>query len=229
MSAGTILIVDDEQEMSELLTLFLNKEGFQVISTDQPLEVFGLLEEHRPDLIILDIVMPGMNGLELCERLRNNYTVPILFISCRNEDSDIITALGIGGDDYIIKPFSPLQLTARVKAHVRRSKQLVAKDANDTLSFDNLSIDFRSCSVTLDGEPVTLSSKEFDILALMARNPERMYSFDELYEHVWRTESLGDTRTLLVHVSNLRKKIETDPSNPRWIVTIRRYGYKFIG
>ncbi|MFS0726406.1 response regulator transcription factor [Paenibacillus sp. 1P07SE] len=229
MSAETILIVDDEQEMSDLLTLFLNKEGFKVISTDQPLEVFGLLEAHRPDLILLDIVMPGMNGLELCERLRSYYDVPILFISCRDEDADIIEALGIGGDDYMVKPFSPLQLTARVKAHLRRSKQHEAKGAPDILSFDNLTIDFRSCSVTLDGNPLILSSKEYDILALLARNPDHMYSFDELYKQVWKRESLGDTRTLLVHISNLRKKMETDPAHPRWIVTIRRYGYKFGG
>ncbi|WP_284642882.1 response regulator transcription factor [Paenibacillus silviterrae] len=230
MSEEKILIVDDEPEIVELIRLYLEKEGYEVISTNNGTHALELMRVHRPDLVILDILLPEMDGIEICRQLRKTYNTPILFISCKHEDMDIILGFSIGGDDYITKPFSPGQLVARVKAHLRRN-QLIEQHKEDSqqISFPGLDIDLLSRSVRVDGKPVLLSSKEFDLLVHLAKSPNKVIPIEQLYRMTWGVDSNGDTRTLLVHISNLRKKIEASPTDPKHVLTVRGIGYKFNG
>jgi DNA-binding response OmpR family regulator len=228
MAGEKILVVDNEPEIVELISLYLIKEGYEVISTDNGDQVFDLVLLHKPDLIILDIVLPGMDGIEICRQLRKTHITPILFISCKSEDIDVILGLSMGGDDYITKPFSPSQLVARVRAHLRRSSLLdPRRDDPQILKFPGLEIDLVSHFVKVGNKPISLSAKEFDLLTLLAKTPNRVYKIEHLFELIWSLDSLGDPRTLIVHISNLRKKIEPNPTEPRYIITVRGVGYKF--
>ncbi|GGF89365.1 response regulator transcription factor [Paenibacillus abyssi] len=233
MSETHILVVDDEPEITELIGLYLTREGYKVHTADNGTDAIQLAEELRPDLIILDIQLKSMNGIEVCEDLRTRSDVPIMFVSCKSDDTDIIHGLSVGGDDYITKPFSPKQLVARVKAHLRRmtlqsSARTEGNGSNTVLSFGSLVIDLDAHTVKIDDQYVPLSAKEFDLLTYLAQSPNKAFQLDHLYQVIWGTDSVGDTRTLMVHISNLRKKIETDPANPSYIVTVRGVGYKFI-
>lgn len=229
--SGSVLVVDDEREITELITLYLEKSGFAVHTASNGDEALQLADSLRPDLIILDVLLGKPDGIDVCRALRASACadVPILFLSCKSEDCDIIHGLSEGGDDYITKPFSPSQLVARVQAHIRRRRQRerLADESSDSLSFGGLDIDFRNHEVRMNGELVALSVKEFELIVVLGRQPNRVFSLDELYRKVWNTDSMGDTRTLMVHISNLRKKIEADPSNPVWIQTVRGFGYRF--
>jgi len=228
MPAETILIVDDEAEIIELISLYLQKEGYNVVWTSNGQDALRMMEEHQPSLVILDILLPGMDGIEVCRQLRKTYNTPILFVSCKNEDMDIILGFSIGGDDYITKPFSPGQLVARVKAHLRRSQLMEqSKEESQQLSFPGLEIDLLSRVVRVGGTQVTLSSKEFELLTHLAKSPNKVIPLEQLYRMTWGVDSNGDTRTLLVHISNLRKKIELNPAEPQYIQTVRGIGYKF--
>lgn len=230
MSGEKILIVDDEPDIVELIRLYLVREGYEVISANNGQDVFEIVLHQRPDLIILDILLPGLDGIEVCRQLRKTHNTPILFLSGKSEDIDIILGLSMGGDDYITKPFSPSQLVARVKAHLRRNSILdKQKDHPQLVKFPGLEIDLVSRIVKVTGQPISLSAKEFDLLALMAKTPNRVYKIEQLFEIVWSLDSIGDPRTLIVHISNLRKKIEPNPSEPRYIITVRGVGYKFNG
>lgn len=230
MSGEKILVVDDEADIVELIQFYLVREGFVVISCDNGQQVFDLVEQHKPDLIILDVVLPGTDGIEVCRQLRKSNNIPILFISCKSEDIDIILGLSMGGDDYITKPFSLNQLVARVKAHLRRSALLdQRKEAPQMLKYPGLEIDLVSHIVKVNGQPTSLSAKEFELLSLMAKTPNRVYKIEHLFELIWSLDSFGDPRTLIVHISNLRKKIEPNPTEPRYIITVRGVGYKFSG
>jgi len=199
-----------------------------VVETDHGRGVLELTVREQPSLILLDVLLPGMNGIEVCRELRRTSHTPVIFMSCKNDDADIVLGLESGGDDYIIKPFSPNQLIARVKAHLRRNLLFGCGPLDPPmLHFSELEIDLLRHTVYVKGCPVLLSAKEFNLLAFLAKHPEKVYAIEELYEQIWNAESLGDTRTLFVHISNLRKKIESDPSNPRYIVTVRGRGYKF--
>jgi DNA-binding response OmpR family regulator len=230
MSGEKVLIVDDEPEIVELISLYLVRDGYEVISANNGQQVFDVVLQHKPDLIILDILLPGMDGIEVCRQLRKTHNTPILFISCKSEDIDIILGLSMGGDDYITKPFSPSQLVARVKAHLRRNS-LIEQNKEDPqrLLYPGLEIDLISHIVMVGGQPISLSAKEFDLLTLLAKTPNRVYKIEHLFELVWSLDSLGDPRTLIVHISNLRKKIEPNPAEPRYIITVRGVGYKFNG
>ncbi|MBD2846959.1 response regulator transcription factor [Paenibacillus sp. IB182496] len=233
MNDQTILVVDDELEIAELIGLYLRREGYDVYHAASGDEALRLARELEPQLIVLDIQLGEISGIEVCEQLRRESGVPILFVSCRSDDTDIIHGLSVGGDDYITKPFSPRQLVARVQAHLRRV-QLLAGDAagggpaGRMLRSGELEIDPEGHTVTVGGRPVSLSAKEFDLLVHLARHPGKAFPLDRLYRLIWGTDSIGDTRTLMVHISNLRKKIEADPANPAHIVTVRGVGYKFI-
>ncbi|MNI08641.1 Transcriptional regulatory protein YycF [compost metagenome] len=230
MSGEKILIVDDEPEIVELISLYLIREGYEVISANNGHQVFDIVIQQQPDIIILDIVLPGMDGIEVCRQLRKTHNTPILFISCKSEDIDIILGLSMGGDDYITKPFSPSQLVARVKAHLRRNSIIdQQKEDPQRLLFPGLEIDLISHLVKVNGQSISLSAKEFDLLSLLAKTPNRVYKIEHLFELVWSLNSLGDPRTLIVHISNLRKKIEPNPAEPRYIITVRGVGYKFNG
>ncbi len=230
MTGKKVLLVDDEPEICELINLYLSREGFEVSTAKNSQEALKLAREKEPDLIILDILLPGIDGIEICMELRKITEVPIIFLSCKGESEDKIMGLTVGGDDYITKPFSPGEMVARVKAHLRRSRLMQEKDKEQTsrLVFPNLVIDLLSHEVLLGGKKIDLSSMEFKILAVLAQNPNKVFSAEELYEKAWGSNSMGDFRTLMVHISNLRKKIEPDPSQPRYITTIRGVGYKFM-
>ncbi|MWC28097.1 response regulator transcription factor [Paenibacillus sp. MMS18-CY102] len=230
MNVSKILVVDDEPEIIELMTLYLQREGYAVYAADNGTDALRLVDEVRPDLIVLDVLLKQLNGLDVCQQIREITAVPVLFVSAKSDDNDIIHGLSVGGDDYMTKPFSPGQLVARVKAHLRRqSLQSEQRDkpARDQLVFDGLVIDLTARTVRVCDQYVSLSVKEFELLALLATQPNRAFQLANLYEAVWGVNSIGDTRTLMVHMSNLRKKIEPDPANPRWIVTMRGVGYKF--
>jgi DNA-binding response OmpR family regulator len=230
-SEAAILVVDDEREITDLITLYLQREGFTVHTSDNGEDALRIAETLIPDLILLDVSLGGMDGIDVCRSLRSGVCadVPILFLSCKSEDRDIIRGLSEGGDDYITKPFSPSQLVARIKAHIRRrrTRERNTEDQAVTLSFPGLEIDFRRLEVRLEGEHVSLSAKEFELLSVLARQPNRVFPLEELYRRVWQSDSIGDTRTLMVHISNLRKKMEIDPSRPRWVQTVRGFGYRF--
>lgn len=230
MRREKILIVDDEAEIAELIRLYLAKEGYQ---TMMAFDGYGAIESAKlakPDLIILDIQLPDLDGFEVCLELRKMTKAPILFISCKSDDLDKILGLGVGGDDYMTKPFSPGEMVARVKAHLRRSRmQFEPADPEQDLQYGELTIDPKSFTVSLRGEPVQLSAKEYQLLLLLAKNPDRVYSLDQLFTQVWESPSIGDPRTVMVHISNIRKKIEDDPARPTYILTVRGGGYKFNG
>jgi len=230
-TSAEILVVDDEVEITELISLYLEREGYAVHSTDRGDEAIRIAESIFPDLIILDVSLGEPDGIEVCRTLRGGPCahVPILFLSCKSEDADIVHGLSEGGDDYITKPFSPSQLVARVKAHIRRRRmrEKLPEPTPMSLVFGDLAIDLQRLEVKLAGDVIPLSVKEFELLTVLARQPDRVFPLDELYRLVWHTDSIGDTRTLMVHISNLRKKIEADPSNPAFIQTVRGFGYRF--
>lgn len=230
-SVANILVVDDDEEITALISLYLQREGFSVHISHSGENALLVAERLLPDLIILDVNLDRMDGIETCRRLRQSACadVPIVFLSCKGEDNDIILGLTEGGDDYITKPFSPSQLVARVQAHLRRrrTRERSAEEAAQILLFGSMEIDYRSLEVRLNGERLNLSVKEFELLSVLARDPNRVFPLEELYRRVWNSDSMGDTRTLMVHISNLRKKLEPDPTRPRWIRTVRGFGYRF--
>lgn len=229
MAEEKILIVDDDKDINALISSYLAKEGFLPVSAYDSTAALKIIADEKPALIILDNMMPEIDGVELCLEIRKKYQMPIIFLSCKSEEIDKIISLSVGGDDYITKPFLPGELIARVKAHLRRLRiSSVAEEPEELISMPGLSVNLTSREVFVDGKPVSLTAKEFDILKVLLRNPKRIFSMDQLFEMVWQTESLGgDARTIMVYISNLRKKIESNPNNPKYILSIRGVGYKF--
>lgn len=225
----TILIIEDDEEIAHLLNMYLERHDFHVLTTDG-WDALSLLENNKVNLILLDIMLPGEDGFELCRELRKRTDIPIMFMSAKSEDSDKILGLTVGGDDYVTKPFSPSEVVARVKAQLRRYKGMTGKNQRKSLiKLADMEIDEERFVVRLPYRTITLSAKEFQILVLMAQNPDHIYKPEELFQYIWNSPSLGDARTVMVHISNLRKKIELDPTCPKYIVTIRGVGYKFMG
>jgi two-component system, OmpR family, response regulator VicR len=234
MSEEKILIVDDDHDIREVLDLYLRKEGYRLFHAQNGYDAVIQAERHNPDLVLLDVMMPGIDGFEACQQIRGKTNVPILFLSAKDDDFDKILGLRIGGDDYITKPFNPALLSARIKAHLRRNRIVIVQDRDpeDTkkvLQFPGLAIDQESYVVTVQGVQVNLSAKEYKLLYILANHPNRVYNVEQLFQTVWGEDSLGDNRTVMVHISNLRKKIEKDPANPNYIITVRGIGYKFNG
>jgi DNA-binding response OmpR family regulator len=226
-----ILVVEDEEEIKNLISMYLVEEGFHVIWASNGKQACELTIKENPDLILLDILLPGQDGIEVCSQLRRHTNAPIIFVTCKKEDIDMILGLSIGGDDYITKPFSPRVLVARVKAHLRRGHIQTEKlTTQKILHYPGLYIDISSRSVFVNDIQITLTAKEFDILALLAKNPNRVFYTSQIFEKIWKTYVLDrDFKTVMVHMSNLRKKIEPQPSNPKYILTVRGIGYKFNG
>ncbi|WP_028307893.1 response regulator transcription factor [Desulfitibacter alkalitolerans] len=228
MAGEKILIIDDERDIIQLVTLLLQDERYQVISAESGQQALKLARTEKPDLIILDVFLPDMDGIDVCQELRHFTSVPILFLSCKCDDIDKIVGLRVGGDDYITKPFSPGELIARVKAHLRRSRlPSTINKHNRIYRYPGLEIDVASHEIRLNHSIVNLSAKEFQILAILAQNPSRIFTADHLFQLVWNLEDFTDTRTVAVHISSLRKKIEPDPAKPRYVLTVRGVGYKF--
>ena len=230
MSNEKILIVDDEKEMCLLVKSFLDNEQFRTYMARDASSAMEMLETIEPDLIILDVMLPDMSGVDLCLQIRNKVQSPIVFMSCKSEDIDKIIALSVGGDDYITKPFNPGELVARIKAHLRRERRAKNTDVERAWVYEckGLVLNEASRIVTLDGENVNLTAREFDILYILMKNPRRVFSMDQLFELVWKEESLaGDSRTIMVYISNIRKKIEAGKKDVKYISNIRGVGYKF--
>lgn len=230
-SDAAILVVDDEREITDLISIYLKREGYTVHTSENGENALRIAELLQPDLIVLDINLGWEDGIDVCRALRSGICAhtPIIFLSCKSDDQDIIRGLAEGGDDYITKPFSPSQLVARIQAHIRRrrTRERMSEEVVNTLSFPGLEINFRSLEVRLKGELLPLSAKEFELLSVLAKQPNRVFPLEELYQQVWQSNSMGDTRTLMVHISNLRKKMEPDSSSPRWVQTVRGFGYRF--
>ncbi|WML29036.1 response regulator transcription factor [Neobacillus sp. OS1-32] len=229
-----IMLVDDDASIQEIQKLYLEREGFQLFFAGDGATAVRIAEEQKPDLFILDVSLPDMDGFELCQILRKTTQAPILFLSAREDDVEQILGHRIGGDDYITKPFSPGLLVAKVKAHLRRYRDLkddeeakASEQKKAILSFSDLVIEKENYVVKKNGREIPLSAKEFMLLRLLAEHPNRVYSVEQLFDAIWGEDSLGDYRTVMVHISNLRKKIETNPSKPIYISTVRGFGYKF--
>jgi DNA-binding response OmpR family regulator len=222
-----ILIIDDERELCELLQVYLNKEGFRsVYSAHAGQAGIDRCREVQPDIIILDIMLPDMDGFEVCRKLREFTIAPVLFLSAKEEETDKILGLGIGGDDYITKPFSLKEVTFRIRAQLRR-KQYMDKDSSmRVIRFGNIILNQQANEVTKDGLPVELTAKELQILTLLARHPNHILSKKKLYENIWGEEYMGDDNTIMVHIRHLREKLERDPGNPALILTVKGLGYK---
>ncbi|QGT98697.1 Two-component transcriptional response regulator, LuxR family [Candidatus Syntrophocurvum alkaliphilum] len=229
MAGETILIVDDDADIREIITLYLEKEGYNVVSATDGNEAILNALTTNPDLIILDIMIPGLDGIEVCQEIRKKSTTPIIFLSCKGEPIDKSIGLTAGGDDYMSKPFDTIELLARVKAQLRRNR-ILKSSANSTqlLKYPGLTIDLTNYSVTANEKLITLSRKELQLLVLLAQNQGKVFSSEELFKELWGTDSYGDYRTVMVHISHIRKKIEKDPTNPKFIHTIKGAGYKFF-
>lgn len=236
MAQDKIMIVDNEMEIIQLIKLYLSREGYDVIWTTDSTKAAELAYDEKPDLILLDVVMPGLTGIELCGKIREQSDVPILFVSCKDQDMDKVLGLSIGGDDYITKPFSPAELVARVKAHLRRrnisgSSQEPGSETTEknTLSVGELEIDLSAHTVTVNNKAVHLTAKEFEMLVLFCKYPNRVFTSRQIFDNLWNTYGLeDDVRTVMVHISNLRKKIEANPEKPEYIHTVRGVGYKLV-
>ncbi len=231
MACERVLIVEDDEDIRNILLFYLQREHYEVQMAQNGYEALYIAQTFQPQLILLDIMLPDLDGYEVCRELRKTCTVPIIFVSAKDEESDKIIGLSVGADDYVIKPFSPRELVARVKAHLRRcstfSMPSIPEDTWEIVHHGELEINLTSHVVKLSGRIITLSTKEFKILCCLVRHPHRIYSVQQLFEQVWGIDSLGDTRTVMVHLSNLRKKLEYDVHNPQYIINVRGAGYKF--
>lgn len=226
-----ILLVDDEPSILEMMEIVLRKEGFhRILLARTGEEGIRLAKAERPDLIILDVMLPDLEGFEVCQRLRNFTTVPVLFLTARSNDLDKLLGLGIGGDDYITKPFNPLEVAARVKAQLRRQQLAGQTLEEEQLVYDwgYFSVQISSGQLLVKGKEVSCPAREFQLLSYLCRHPNRVYSKTQLYERVWGEVSMGDDNTVMVHVRRLREKIEPNPAKPQYLVTVRGLGYKLV-
>ena len=217
-----ILIAEDDADIRALLRLYLEGDGFRVLEAENGTAALTLAREHAPDMAILDIMMPGMNGFELTRALRKYSELPILILSAKSQDNDKILGLNLGADDYIAKPFNPVEIVARVKAQLRRA----ARSSSDVITVRELSLGTAAFQLTKSGVPIPLTPMEYKILALFMRSPGRIFTKIQLYEGAIGNYFEGDDNTMMVHISKLREKIEDDPRNPRYIITVRGLGYK---
>jgi DNA-binding response OmpR family regulator len=232
-----ILVVDDEISLQETLAYNLKKQGYDVITTGDGMDALDLARENKPDLIILDVMLPGLDGFEVCRILRREMTTPVLMLTARDDEIDRVVGLEVGADDYLAKPFSMRELIARVKAMLRRvrlDREAVSQSEADRpnatiMEFDNLRIDMSRREITVDGEVVPFKPKEYELLTFFGQHRGKVLSREYILERVWGWDFIGDSRTVDVHVRWLREKIESEPANPQRIVTVRGAGYRFEG
>lgn len=225
-----ILIVEDEVEIANLISDYLRKEGFTTEVAHDGLSGLQMVHVFNPDLLVLDIMLPKMNGFDICKEVRKfDNTTPILILSAKHEDVDTVLGLGLGADDYLTKPFSPSILVARVKALMRRLMVQEQSKTGSTITYGALTIDTAGYNLYIDGEQVNLPTKEFELLKFLISNPKQVFSRDQLYEQIWGYDSLGEATTVTVHIKRLRQKIEKNPANPQYIKTVWGVGYKFEG
>ena len=225
----TILIVEDEQNIVDILSFNLEQEGYDTLEAYDGPTGLQLALEQNPDLILLDLMLPGCSGYEVCRLIRDKVDVPILMVTARQEDIDKIRGLGLGADDYMTKPFSPSELVARVKAHLARYTRLVSSNqkTNDIVEIRGIRIDKTARRVFINGVEKPFTTKEFDLLTFLAENPNHVFTKEELFREIWDMDSIGDIATVTVHIKKIREKIETDTANPQYIETIWGVGYRF--
>jgi DNA-binding response OmpR family regulator len=229
MSGETILIVDDEPTIVEVVGLYLQREGFRVVTAADGGAALSIVEQQRPDLVVLDLMLPGLSGLEITRRLRAGTALPIIMLTARGEEADRVVGLELGADDYVTKPFSARELVARVKAVLRRTSPEAAPAApaaSSVLAIGGLRLDTAARSVTLDGQPINLTVREFDLLQFLMHHPGQVFTREQLLDNVWGYTFASDMGTVTVHIHRLREKIEADPANPVLLQTIWGVGYK---
>ncbi len=222
-----VLVVEDEESFSDALSYMLRKEGFEVAVSATGTHALTEFDRNGADIVLLDLMLPEMSGTEVCRQLRQKSAVPIIMVTARDSEIDKVVGLEIGADDYITKPYSPRELVARVRAVLRRNAAEAAETSAQTLAAGPVRMDVERHVVTVSGGSVALPLKEFELLELLLRNAGRVLTRGQLIDRVWGADYVGDTKTLDVHVKRLRSKIEPEPSNPRFIVTVRGLGYKF--
>ncbi len=225
--SDTILIIEDEQHIAELVRLYLEAEGYETTSISDGLQALETFELLSPDLIILDIMLPGMDGWDICREIRKESAVPIIMLTAKESEADKVLGLGLGADDFLTKPFSPRELVARVQAVLRRSKLVVVEEDSSVLAFGVLRIDIPKREVELEGKMILLRAKEFDLLAELANNPGIVFTRERLLEKVWGYDFYGEVRTVDVHVRRLREKLDDVKGTARFIETVWGVGYKF--
>ncbi len=224
---GRVLVVDDEPLVADVLRRYLQREGLAVDVADNGLSALRLAQAQPPDIVVLDVMLPGISGMEVCRSLRRVSAVPILMLTARGEESDKIRGLGIGADDYVVKPFSPNEVVARVKALLRRATIASNGFPGEQLQFPGIMIRPDERRVERDGTAIELASREFDLILYLARNARRVFTRDQLLDAVWGYTFSGEPSTVTVHVRRLREKVEPDPARPRYIKTVWGTGYKF--
>ncbi len=218
----TILVAEDDADIRDLLRLYLEGEGYAVLEADTGARALELAAEHAPDMAVLDVMMPQLSGYEVTKALRKYSDVPILILSAKGQDNDKILGLNLGADDYMTKPFNPMEVVARVKAQLRRA----ARSGGELLTVRELSLNTSTCQVTKNDRPILLTPTEYKVLAQLMRAPGRIFTKVQLYEGVNGSYFESDDNTMMVHISKLREKLEDDPKNPRYIITVRGLGYK---
>lgn len=226
----TILVCDDDKQIVEAISIYLTGEGFRVLKTYDGYDALDILEKSKADLLILDVMMPGLDGIRTTLKIREQSSVPIIILSAKGEDNDKILGLNIGADDYITKPFNPLELVARVKSQLRRYTQLgnigEARDSEHIFRNGGLVINDDTKEVTVDGELVKLTPIEYNILLLLVKNAGKVFSIDEIYTSIWNEQAIGADNTVAVHIRHIREKIEINPREPRYLKVVWGVGYK---
>lgn len=229
MNDYRIMLVDDEPDILELLEKALNIEGYSnILKIDSGNMAVDSCKQFQPDIIILDVMLPGMDGYEVCRQIRQFSQCPILFLSSKNDELDKILGLAVGGDDYITKPFSPKEVAYRVKAQLRRSEYKQNAMQGQVIKVGMLTIESECCRVSKAGKEIELTAREFEILQYMAQNIGRVISRERLYESIWGEDSFGCDNTIMVHIRHLREKIESNPASPEYIITVKGLGYKLV-
>ncbi|MDM5210051.1 response regulator transcription factor [Peribacillus sp. NJ4] len=230
MHASRILIVDDEMTLVKMVKVLLKKEGFTNVDASYVgRDALDLIEQNEYDLILLDVMLPDMEGFDICSNIRRRSDVPIFFLTARGSDFDKVSGFAYGADDYITKPFNPLELVARIKAQLKRNKKnLSFSQVNDRFDNGVLFINYNEAVVKVNGKEINLSAQLYQLLTFFAKSPNQIFSKQQLYDRVWGADSYGDENTVIVHMRKLREKIEQDPSNPKLLITVRGIGYKFV-
>ena len=224
-----IMIVDDDNNIAELISLYLVKECYDTLIVNDGESALDKIPDFKPDLMLLDIMLPGMSGFEICRRIRREQNVPIIMVTAKTEDVDMIRGLGLGADDYIMKPFNPTELVARAKAHIRIHEILLGESGTEKqeIRYRDLVISVPYRKVTVRGEEVNLKNREYELLYFLASHQGMVFSREALLERIWGQDPTGDTATVMVHIGRIREKIEENPQKPEYILTVWGAGYKF--
>ena len=225
----SVLVCDDDREIVEAIEIYLSQEGYKVLKAYDGEEALKVLDREKVDLLIIDVMMPKLDGIRATLKIREKKNMPIIILSAKSEDADKILGLNVGADDYMTKPFNPLELTARVKSQLRRYTQLgstIDKSNQAVYAVGGLSIDDEQKEVTVDGEPVRLTPIEYNILLLLVKNQGKVFSIDQIYESIWNEDAIGVDNTVAVHIRHIREKIEINPKEPRYLKVVWGVGYK---